>query len=51
MLAECIRRWMIDVYRAKLFALMHDDNHSARISDRYGRVIRRYTLYARDLRR
>jgi len=33
-----------------IFALMHDDNHSARIGDRYGRVFRRYTLYGRGLR-
>jgi GNAT superfamily N-acetyltransferase len=33
-----------------IFALMHDDNHSARIGSRYGRVIRRYTLFSRSLR-
>jgi GNAT superfamily N-acetyltransferase len=33
-----------------VFALMHDENHSARIGDRYGRVFRRYTLFSRGLR-
>lgn len=34
-----------------IFALMHDDNPSARISRHYARVIRRYTLFARELGR
>lgn len=33
-----------------IFALMHDDNRSARIGSRYGHVIRRYTLFVRSLR-
>lgn len=32
-----------------IFALMHDANPSARISRHYARVIRRYTLFAREL--
>lgn len=32
-----------------IFALMQDDNHSARIGKYYSRVIRRYTLFAREL--
>lgn len=32
-----------------IFALMHDENHSARIASRYGRVMRRYALFARGL--
>jgi len=32
-----------------IFALMHDDNHSARIGKHYSRVIRRYTLFVREL--
>jgi GNAT superfamily N-acetyltransferase len=32
-----------------IFALMHDHNNSAKISSRYGAVLRRYTLYSRVL--
>jgi len=32
-----------------IFALMHDENNSARISAKYANVIRRYTLYSRAL--
>jgi GNAT superfamily N-acetyltransferase len=32
-----------------IFALMHDSNNSARIGERYGQVLRRYTLFSRVL--
>ena len=32
-----------------IFALMHDTNHSARISRHYSRIIRRYTLFSRGI--
>lgn len=36
-------------YRKAIHALMHDANNSRNISSRYARVIRRYTLFAREL--
>lgn len=36
-------------YARSIFALMHDDNHSARISRHHALVIRRYALFAREL--
>lgn len=36
-------------YRRAIHALMHDDNNSRNLSDRYARSIRRYTLYSRKL--
>jgi L-amino acid N-acyltransferase YncA len=36
-------------YRRAIHALMHDGNHSRNISDRYGQVIRRYAVFAKDL--
>lgn len=36
-------------YRRAIHALMHDANNSLNISSRYGRVIRRYSLFAREL--
>jgi L-amino acid N-acyltransferase YncA len=37
-------------FRRAVHALMHEDNHSRRISTRSARTIRRYTLFARRLR-
>lgn len=48
--AECHARAAAAGYRRVVHALMHDANSSANISRRYARVLRRYTLYARDLR-
>jgi GNAT superfamily N-acetyltransferase len=36
-------------YKNVIHALMHDSNHSRKISDRFARTIRRYTLYAKRL--
>jgi hypothetical protein len=36
-------------YRKAIHALMYDANNSRNISNRYARVIRRYTLFARKL--
>ncbi len=36
-------------YRRAIHALMHESNDSLNLSARYGRVFRRYTLYARSL--
>lgn len=36
-------------YRRAVHALMHDDNRSRRISNRYARTIRRYALFSRRL--
>ncbi len=50
--------WLCDLARARgetmglrsaIFALMHDDNPSARISRRSARVFRRYTILSRSL--
>jgi GNAT superfamily N-acetyltransferase len=38
-------------FRRSIHALMHQDNRSRRLSSRTARVIRRYTLYERLLRR
>jgi len=37
-------------YRRAIHALMHDANNSLNISGRYARVIRRYSLFARELK-
>lgn len=36
-------------YRRLIYAFMHDDNPSVRISAHYGPAIRRYALYSREL--
>ncbi|HYC45751.1 MAG TPA: GNAT family N-acetyltransferase [Burkholderiales bacterium] len=36
-------------YTRAVHALMHDENNSANVSRRYSRVMRRYTLFARNL--
>ena len=36
-------------YRRAIHALMHDDNRSRRLSDRYARTIRRYALFSKPL--
>jgi GNAT superfamily N-acetyltransferase len=50
LVAECQTAAYALGYRRAIHAVMHDANISSKISRRYARIMRRYTLYARPLR-
>jgi GNAT superfamily N-acetyltransferase len=50
LMAHCHRAAHRLGYRRVIHALMHETNHSRKISDRSARMFRRYTLFARPLR-
>jgi hypothetical protein len=49
LVAQVHRRAHEGGYRRVIHALMHDDNRSRRLSDRFARPIRRYALFAKKL--